>query len=100
MHQSTRRSSITRHTKPLTATAKSTYRHLDKAGSSFTQWLITDHTGLSQSLLKMPAMGFWDSIKYILTSFLIAIAGVFVSGILLFLLITFGLPWLITILLS
>lgn len=100
MQRPSRRSSIQRHTKTIITSAKSTYRHLDQAGSHFTQWLITDHTGLSQSLLKMPAMGFWESINYILTSFLIALAGVFVSGILLFLLIAFGLPWLITILLA
>jgi hypothetical protein len=54
--------------------------------SSFTQWLITEHIGLSLFLLNMPALGFWDCCRYIYNGVLIAIAGVFVSGILLFLL--------------
>jgi hypothetical protein len=81
-----------------TSAAKSTYRHFNHAGSSFGRWITTDHSGFSQSLLNMPVMGFWASCRYILINFLIAIAGVLISGILLFLLITFGLPWLITIL--
>ncbi len=52
--------------------------------SSFTQWLITEHIGLSLFLLNMPALGFWDYCRYIYNGVLIAIAGVFVSGILLF----------------
>ncbi len=99
MHRSSRRSN-TRYTKDFLSAAKTAYRHTDRAASSLGRWITTDHTGLSQSLLNMPTMGFWASCRYILTSFLIAIAGVFVSGILLFLLITFGLPWLITILLA
>ena len=99
MHQSTRKN-VTRHTKTIRSSAKSAYRLLDQAGSSLGKWVVTDHTGFSQSLLNMPTMGFWASCRYFLINFLIAIAGVFVSGILLFLLITFGLPWLITILLA
>ena len=99
MHQSTRKK-VTRHTKTIRSSAKSAYRHLDQAGSSLGKWVVTDHTGLSQSLLNMPTMGFWASCRYILINFLIAIAGAFASGILLFLLITFGLPWLITGVLS
>ena len=99
MHKSTRKNVI-RHTKTIRSSAKSAYRYLDQAGSSLGKWITTDHTGFSQSLLNMPVMGFWASCRHILINFLIAIAGVFVSGILLFLLITFGLPWLITILLA
>jgi hypothetical protein len=99
MHQSTRKN-VTRHTKTIASSAKTVYRHLDQAGSTLGKWVVTDHTGLSQSLLNMPFMGFWASCRYILINFLITLAGVFVSGILLFLLITFGLPWLITGVLS
>ncbi|MBK7646978.1 MAG: hypothetical protein IPJ12_07455 [Betaproteobacteria bacterium] len=98
--QRTSRRTITRRTKTIVLTAKSAFRHLDQAGYSVGKWIITDHAGLSQSLLNMPALGFWASCRYIFTSFLITLAGVFVSGILLFLLITFGLPLLITILIA
>lgn len=95
MHKSIQKS-VTRHTKTITSSAKSAYRHTDRAASSLGKWVVTDHTGLSQSLLNMPAMGFWASCRYILINFLIAIAGALVSAVMVFLLIAYGIPFLIT----
>lgn len=58
--------------------------------------ITTDRSALGRSLSNMPSMGFLDSAAYILTHFLVAVAGAVLSGILYFLLIALGIPFLIT----
>ena len=74
--------------------AKFTGRTLDKATSGLFRWLTTDHSGMTRMLIMMPEMGFWDSIKYILTCFFIAIAGMVLQIIWLHLIIFIGLSLL------
>ncbi len=95
MHRSSRRSS-NRYTKNFTSAAKTAYRHFDNAGSSFAKWMTTDHTSFSRSMLEMPSMGFKDTIYYIVMHFLIAIVGAVLSGLMIFVMIAYGVPALIT----
>ena len=48
----------------------------------------------------MPPLGFRDTLRYILTRFLITMAGGLLSAVIVFLLIAFGVPALISALLS
>ncbi|UCV10823.1 hypothetical protein KI614_11620 [Dechloromonas denitrificans] len=73
-----------------------TIPHLEQAGVSLAQWVTTDHTGFSQALLKMPALGFWDSCLKITLRFIFAVVGCALSGLLVFLMVTLGIPFLIT----
>ena len=74
--------------------AKFTARTLDKTTSGLFHWLTTDHSGMTRMLTLMPEMGFWDSVKYILTCFCIAIAGMVLQIIWIYLIIFIGLSLL------
>lgn len=76
--------------------AKFTGRTADKAAGGLFRWVITDHTGMSKALDQMPKMGFLDSAKYMLTHFLIAMLGALLGGALIFILIGYGIPFLLT----
>ena len=80
MHRSSRRSS-TRNTKNFASAAKTAYRHTDRAASSLGKWIITDHTGLTRTMIEMPNMGLWDTCRYILTNFVITVIGAIFSGL-------------------
>ena len=77
--------------------AQFTGRTLDKTVSALFRWLITDHSGISRMLTLMPEMGFWDSVKYTLISFLITIAGIVLQIVWLYFIILHGLPLLLNI---
>jgi hypothetical protein len=94
MHRSSRRSS-TRHTKNFASAAKTAYRHFDRAGSSFGKWLVTDHTGFSKSMLDMPWIGFKETLYQIIVRFLIAVVGAVLSGLMVFVMIAYGIPALL-----
>jgi len=95
-----RRPSYSRTLKNAASAAKTSYQHLDRAASALGRWATTDHTGFSQSLSNMPPLGFRDTLRYILTRFLITMAGGLLSAVIVFLLIAFGVPALISALLS
>ena len=95
-----RRPSYSRTLKNAASAAKTSYQHLDRAASALGRWATTDHTGFSQSLSNMPPLGFRDTLRYILTRFLITMAGGLLSALIVFLLIAFGVPALISALLS
>ena len=65
----------------------------DKAASGLFRWATTDHTGLSQRLNRMPVMGFFDSVKYILLQLAISIMVTVVTAALAFFLIAYGIPY-------
>ena len=94
MHQSSR-SPSTHYTKNFASPAKTAFRHIDNTGSSLGRWATTDHTGFSQSLSNMPKMGFMDSCHYVVTRFVIAVIASLIGGLLVFILIAFGLPALL-----
>ena len=64
------------------------------------KWMTTDHTGFSRSLSNMPPLGFKEACHYILVRFLIMLAGAVLSGAIVFVMIAFGIPALISFLLS
>lgn len=78
--------------------ANSTLRTADKAAVGLFKWASTDHSGMGRAMSNLPLMGlgFFGSVKYILSSFLFAIAGAVLSGVWVFILIAYGIPFLIT----
>lgn len=76
--------------------AKFTGRTTEKAAVNLFRWAATDHTGLSRALENMPEMGFFASLKYILVQFLITMVGVVVAGVWIYVLIAYGIPFLLT----
>ena len=99
MHQH-RRKNHSRTLKYVASAAKTSYRHLDRAASGLGKWMTTDHTGFSRSLSNMPPLGFKEACHYILVRFLIMLAGAVLSGAIVFVMIAFGIPALISFLLS
>lgn len=87
-------------TKAFLQTSRPVYRNADKAFTHFAKWVTTDHTGFSQAMNDMPKMGFVDSLKHILIYLAISVISVLISGLLIFILITLGLPLLIHFLLQ
>lgn len=75
---------------------KFTARAVDKTATGLGRWASTDHTGMSKALVNMPSMGFLDSVRYILIHFLITIVVAVLSGVWVFLLIAYGVPFLIS----
>lgn len=67
----------------------------EKAAVGLFRWVTTDHSGMGKALDNMPSMGFFNTAKYILNQFLIAVAGTIVTGVLVFVLIAYGIPFLI-----
>jgi len=78
--------------------AESTLKHTDMAVTGLFRWAATDHTGMGESLNRMPNMGFLDTLHYILTHILISIVAISAGGIMVFVLIAYGIPFLIEIL--
>lgn len=76
--------------------AKFTGRTAEKAAVNLFRWAATDHTGLSRAVENMPEMGFLASLKHILVQFLIAIVGVVIAGAWIYVVIAYGIPFLLT----
>jgi len=74
---------------------KFTARTIDKTATGLGRWAATDHTGISKSLANMPSMGFLDSIRYIFLHLLITLVVAVLSGAWVFLLVAYGVPFLI-----
>jgi len=80
--------------------AKFAGRTTEKSAAALSSWATTDHTGIGKSLLDMPpSMGFVDSSTYIFTQFLTSIIITVVGAVLVFLLIAYGFPVLLGVLL-
>ncbi len=75
--------------------SKTILQTADKSMSALGKWAITDHTGISQSLINMPSMGFIDTCKYIVTMILISVAGAIGTGLMIYLLICYGIPYFV-----
>ena len=74
-------------------------RTTEKAAVGLFRWASTDHSGLSRAIDNMPDMGFLDSVKYVLVHFLIAVAAALVGAVLIFVVVGYGIPFLLTLLL-
>ena len=79
----------------LQSTGRSVAKISDKAAAGLFHWATTDHTGLSRRLANMPTMGFLDTVKYMLLQFLISIVAAVLTGLLIFVLIAYGIPFLL-----
>lgn len=73
--------------------AKVTANTAEKAVTGIFRFATTDHTGITQRLINMPKMGLLDSLKYILLQLLFSVLGAIVAGVLTFLLIAYGIPF-------
>ena len=94
-----RRPNYSRTLKNAASAAKASYQHLDRAVTALGKWMTTDHTGFSRSLSNMPPLAFKEACHYILTRFLIMLAASVLSGAIVFVMIAFGIPALISFLL-
>lgn len=70
---------------------------VDKSATGLFHWATTDHSGTAQRLRAMPKMGFMDSVRYILFSLFLGIVYAVVMGVSAFLIIAFGIPFLLGI---
>jgi hypothetical protein len=77
--------------------AKFTGSTTGKAAVGLFRWATTDHSGMGRALDNMPSMGFFNSVRYVLMHFLIAVVGAVLTGALVFILIAYGVPFLISV---
>jgi K+-transporting ATPase A subunit len=75
--------------------ARTAWRFTEKAAVGLARWATTDHTGSAKFLASLPPMGFIDTMHMILVTFVTGILGACVAGFLMFLLIAYGIPWLL-----
>lgn len=78
------------------AAARFAGRTTEKAAVGLFRWASTDHSGLSRALDRMPEMGFLDSVKYVLVHFLISVVAAIVGAIWVYVLVAYGIPFLLT----
>ena len=75
--------------------AKFTGRTTEKAAVGLFKWATTDHSGMSDALGRMPKMGLLDTLHYIAVIFMIQVAYAILGGILIFLTVAYGIPYLL-----
>lgn len=78
------------------AAAKFTGRTTEKAAVELARWVTTDHLDIGRTLENMPSMGLIGTLQTILMRFLFAVAGIVLTGVWIFVLIAYGIPFLIT----
>ena len=76
--------------------AKFTGRAAGQTTGSLFKWATTDHTGMGSAIDRMPSMSFFGSLKYIFMLFLINLVGIILGAVWIFLLVAYGIPFLIT----
>lgn len=70
-------------------------RAAGKSAAGIFRWATTDHSGMTHAMISMPKMGFIASIKYIFFCFCGTVIYAIIVGVLMFLLIAFGIPLLL-----
>jgi hypothetical protein len=73
-----------------------TGRTVGKAVEAVGRWATTDHTGITQTLSRMPPMGFRDTLVYTLIHLVLGVLGAVLTGAWIAVLIAYGIPFLIT----
>ncbi len=68
---------------------KFTGRAASKATVGVFRYMATDHLGMADSLSRMPKMGAFDSLKYVLMQFFIRMAAIAITAIIFFVVILF-----------
>jgi len=69
----------------------------NKAAVGLARWATTDHSGTAKLLANLPPMGFFDTLSMIAVTLLCSLLGALVSGVLMFLLVAYGIPMLLTL---
>jgi len=69
----------------------------NKAAVSLARWATTDHTGTGKLLANLPPMGFIDTLSMIAVTLLCSVLGALVSGVLMFVLVAYGIPALLSL---
>jgi hypothetical protein len=79
---------------------KSVGRAADGGASGLARWATTDHYGFGRRLQNMPVMGWLDTLRYAFMLLVAQILSALVAAVLTGLLIAFGIPLLISMLLG
>ncbi len=77
----------------LNSAANSGMKVADKAASGLFRWMVTNHSGVQFYL--PTGLGFFDTIRHMLTFLLVATLYYCLGAIALFLMIAYGIPFLI-----
>jgi cold shock CspA family protein len=59
------------------------------------RWVITDHYGFA-NLKTLPGFGFWGNLKFIAIQIVLKLLGILLTGIVVFLLIAYGIPYFLS----
>jgi hypothetical protein len=81
------------NTRLLISAGKSVGKVTEKAATGLFRWATTDHSGLSTRLAKMPSIGLVETLGYILVYLSITIVTALATGLLVFLIIGYGIPY-------
>ncbi len=78
-------------------TAHAAGRLTEKAAVGLFRWMTTDHIGSSDALRHIPATSFGEALKYALLQILCAVVVALVTGVWIFVLMAFVLPFLLSV---
>jgi hypothetical protein len=73
-----------------------TVRTADKAVTGLARWATTDHLGSAQKFANIRWTGFRDTLEQIVVVIIVQLVGAVVCGLSAFLLIAYGIPFLIS----
>jgi cold shock CspA family protein len=57
------------------------------------RWMATDHYGVENAIRTIPGLGFWENLKFVAVKLLIIFLAIILTGVIIFLLVGFGIPW-------
>ena len=80
--------------------AQATGRVTEKAAVGLFRWMTTDHIGSSEALRHMPTTSFREVLEYIVLQILCVVVVGVVTGVWIFVLMAFVLPFLLSVLFS
>ena len=78
-------------------TARAAGRVTEKAAVGLFRWMTTDHTASSEALRLMPTTSFREILEYIVLQILCAVVVGVVTGVWIFVLLAFVLPYLLSV---
>ena len=70
-------------------------RITEKSITRLGRWATTDHTGTAKVLANLPPMGWMDTLGFVLIHILCSILGAAATGLMVYLLIAYGIPILL-----
>ena len=77
--------------------AQAAGRATEKTAVGLFRWMTTDHTGSSEALRHMPTTSFREILEYIVLQILCAVVVGVVTGVWIFVLMAFVLPFLLSV---